>query len=205
MSSTNLSYDNCTYKQDLKESVGPGDYMINTPTSDCKQCISDNPYIRTTNMFPMSLGDDWIDANSELSGRTRTASSCPSKKYLPVEQYNNFKPMNVKKDEQCNDFLFTEDTRSSNPACNLRGRGINRWEYLCEDPQKYALTPFDDYRYGVNNRLLVKDAHKPCIPKPLDTTNVVGNENIDNEFLTSQADSINPGINWRTCSEVRNL
>ena len=35
-----------------------------------------------------------------------------------------------------------EDTRLSNPPCNLRGTGINRWEYLDRNPQEFFEVPF---------------------------------------------------------------
>ena len=36
-------------------------------------------------------------------------------------------------------YFLTEDTRLSNPASNLRGTGINRFNPLCLDPQKYFI------------------------------------------------------------------
>ena len=46
----------------------------------------------------------------------------------------------------------------------MRGLG-NRWEWLCLDPQEKVLIPFD---HNINNRIIVKDNHRPIIPKPLD-------------------------------------
>ena len=63
--------------------------------------------------------------------------------------------------------MTSEETRTTNPACNLRGTGWNRWEWLCLDPQERVEIPFD---HNINNRILVKDNHRPCIPKPLDQT-----------------------------------
>ena len=47
----------------------------------------------------------------------------------------------------------------------MRGTGFDRWEYLCFNPQEKATIPFD---YNVSNRILVKDNHRPCVPKPID-------------------------------------
>jgi hypothetical protein len=52
----------------------------------------------------------------------------------------------------------------------LRGHGWNRWEWLCHDPQENVSRPFE---WNVSNRILVKDNHRPCIPKPLDPTPVL--------------------------------
>ena len=62
------------------------------------------------------------------------------------------------------DMPSQEDTRITNPACNLRGTGWNRWEWLCMDPQERVLMPFDNM---ISNRIIVKDNHRPCIPKPI--------------------------------------
>ena len=35
------------------------------------------------------------------------------------------------------DMPTAEETRQSNPPCNLRGTGWNRWEWLCKNPQKH--------------------------------------------------------------------
>lgn len=41
------------------------------------------------------------------------------------------------------------------PPCTLRGTGINRWEYLCENPQENVMVPFE---YLVDSRHASKDA-----------------------------------------------
>ena len=106
-----------------------------------------------------------IDVDSELMNLTRSASNCPSKKYVP----DGSQCGKVNKEEQLQhgkDCFFTvEDTRISNPACNLRGTGWNRFEWLCLDPQDRVLIPFD---YNISNRIVVKDNHRPCIPTPID-------------------------------------
>jgi hypothetical protein len=65
--------------------------------------------------------------------------------------------------EKC--FVPAEDSRLSDPACNLRGTGFDRWEWLCLNPQEKALVPFD---YNISNRIVVKDNHRPCVPNPID-------------------------------------
>ena len=63
------------------------------------------------------------------------------------------------------DIPSRENTRLSNPPATLRGTGWNRWEWLCENPQKRSLVPFD---YNINNRLVTKDNHRPLVPNPID-------------------------------------
>ena len=40
---TRLNYDSCSYKEQLKRSVGPGLYQLETPYNDCKECFQDVP------------------------------------------------------------------------------------------------------------------------------------------------------------------
>ena len=65
-------------------------------------------------------------------------------------------------------FVAAEDTRLTNPSCNLRGTGWNRWEHLlCGNPQERVEIPFN---WNISNRIQAKDNHRPCIPSPLDPT-----------------------------------
>ena len=41
-------------------------------------------------------------------------------------------------------------------SSNLRGTGINRWEWLCRNPQSNVFIPF---RNNLNTRLIMKDMY----------------------------------------------
>ena len=94
--------------------------------------------------------------------------------------------------------LQQEDTRLSNPACNLRGTGWNRWEWLCHDPQERVLMPFD---YHINTNILERDNHRPCVPEPMDQTMslpVPNNEPIRNEIVATRAVPTGPpSVQWQ--------
>ena len=86
---------------------------------------------------------------------TRKASGCSSKNFIPKfnavgEIDNSMESINF---NDCNR-MTTESTRLSNPTSTLRGTGWNRWEWLCEDPQKKSLVPFD---YEINNNIVIRD------------------------------------------------
>jgi len=74
-----------------------------------------------------------------------------------------------------------EDTRLSNPPCNLRGTGINRWEYLDRNPQEFFEVPRSGGIFAptVNTRTILKDNHRPCIPNPVDQTEALPNPGPD--------------------------
>ena len=163
MSHTRLLYDDCAYKHELKESVSPGEYVLNTPRVDCNgSCFVPSPGVPLGSSGAAICNKELIDVDSELIGITRKASSCPTSKFLP-----SGKPFcTAKMPQECFE-LAPEPTRISNGPCTLRGiaNGWNRWEWLCVNPQDKAFIPFD---YNINNRTVVKDNHRPCLEKPID-------------------------------------
>lgn len=199
MSFSRLNYDQCTYEHNLKQSVGLGDYMLNTPRIECMSCFPADPKI-TINKFGASLCEDkpLIDVDSELKRITRKATNCPTKKYLPEP-----KPFCNKTNLQDCRALPTEDTRLSNPPCTLRCSGWNRWEWLCKNPQDKSLVPFD---FNISNRIIVKDNHRPCIPKPVDQTLAHPSPDASIQDLvhpsTNSCYPLNkdiPSVHWRNC------
>lgn len=199
-----LSYDTCAYKHTLRQSVGSADYMLNTPRPDCKACFSTDPSVRMSNSVRSSKGISecdnipLVDVDSELKLLTRRASDCPTQKYLP-----SGKPFcSMKHYEQCTTTLPKEDTRLSNPPCTMRSTGWNRWEWLCKNPQDKALVPFD---FNINNRLIVKDNHRPCVTAPINQSPALPAYNgVDNvveynpENCMKKSSDI-PSTTWRKC------
>lgn len=164
MSFNRLNYDTCQYKQVIAESTGSMRYVLGTPKNTCDPCFVDNPLIRMQKTGPTATG--LIDIDSELLNITRPNSRCPARKYVPLcssqqQQQNPGTPP----PKHC--AFPTDETRTSNPPCNLRGTGWNRWETLCKNPQDKVLVPFD---FLIQNRLIVKDNHRPCIPRPIDVS-----------------------------------
>lgn len=210
MSFNRLAYDSCTYQHYLKEAVGPGDYMVNVPRNDCEGCFYPSPYVRIQRAGGATCEKGLIDVDSELMGITRRASRCPTEKYLPCGE----DPCTLKMPKDCNG-LGPEDTRLSNPPCTLRGTGWNRWEWLCQNPQDKALLPFQQL---INNRQVVKDNHRPCVPKPLDQTAALppgAFQEEPDECPTKPGMALDkgkvaesfvqnyPSIHWRSCNEIR--
>jgi hypothetical protein len=166
MSFNRLKNDTCTYKYDLKQAVGPGEYMLAEPNIDCQTCFEQNPELRMSNNIRRSTGVSTcrkfplIDVDSEMKNIHRPATKCPSRKYRGesyCESLNNFP-------DCAGPGKKTEPTRLSNPPCTLRGTGWNRWEWLCKNPQEKALIPFD---FNISGRILAKDNHRPCVADPL--------------------------------------
>ena len=210
MSFNRLNYDTCTYKQNLYQSVGPGEYRLTEPPNVDEICYAESPQIRMQRQG-VSVRKDMplIDVDSELLNITRQATNCPSRKYIPDgSQCGLTNPDDANRNlEHGNDCYFTvEDTRLSNPPCTLRGTGWNRWEWLCLDPQDRVLMPFD---HNINNRLIVKDNHRPCIPKPIDVS-ISLPPNTGNPISNATSNAISvptgpPSVQWRTSSNARQV
>ena len=68
MSFNRLDYDKCSYKQEISESIGPGEYQLNTPFISCDDCYNRDPQIilqRSGNSVAKQM--PMIDVDSELS------------------------------------------------------------------------------------------------------------------------------------------
>lgn len=169
MSFNRLDYDTCSYKQEISESIGPGEYQLNTPFISCDDCYNKDPQIilqrsgaSVAKQIPM------IDVDSELININRKLSNCSNDSFIPKfnktgDIDNSIEVVNFK---NC-DMPPTENTLLSNPPCNLKGTGWNRWEWLCQDPQDKVEIPFD---YNISNRLVFKDNHRPVVPNLIDQT-----------------------------------
>ena len=167
---TRINYDSCSYTEKLKRTIGPGLYSLNTPYNDCSDCdgFPDDPSLRYQNYGPNTcMMKTAVDDSSELLGINYKLSKCNAEEYFPGKyQKTSGCTVDNYKTRECS--APREDTRLYNPACSLRGTGINRWEWLCYDPQSKAIEDFD--RVPVNYRMVAKDNHVPLIEKPMDQT-----------------------------------
>lgn len=217
MSFNKNRYDLCSYKYQLAESVGPGVYALTRPDNQCEPCLSSNPWvIAQSSGDSISRNTSLIDIDSELIGISRNLSDCPDRKFLP-NQYGSFhcgaqtgkigsncRPT----DKLCVDNSqmmnykdcgpMTEDTRLSNPPATLRGTGWNRWEWLCQDPQDRVVEPFD---FQIDTKIVSKDNHRPCIPRPIDQFNVYPHPNnkpiCETIVPVCQVPTMPPSVSWQ--------
>ena len=173
-----LRYDPGAYRADLRQSVGPGQYVLAAISPHCHTCLPSDPRVSAgtggavgTCAPTMPL----VDVESDLHNISRPATNAPCGMYrgdggapivcgTPVgagaTRPQQGMPM------AC-DGIPTVDTRLINPPCTLRGTGWNRFEWLCRDPQARALLPFDAC---VDTSLVIKDNHRPFVARPLDPT-----------------------------------
>ena len=170
------------------QSSSPGYYKLNQPINEGCYPTSSDIRIQHQNWNQNggnSVYSNLVDVSSELRNITRNNSLCPKNHYIPqcdlqncvckfgypcgggvLNDCNNSgkrcNDNNMYTPPDCdNDFLKTNYTRLNNP-CDLKEIGINRWEWLCKNPQDNVNIPFD---YFINTRTLIKDNHRPCVPK----------------------------------------
>lgn len=181
MSFNRLPYDTCSYEQTLAETTGPGHYQLSTPPNSCSPCHPTDVRIRLqSGGVALNKETNLIDIDSELIGISRNLTQCPERKYLPDSdnsklcgasggKYPSLSKVTINSQKEHirfdNCFNGSEDTRLSNPPCNLRGTGWNRWEWLCKNPQANLEEPYD---FQINTRILAKNNHRACIPNPID-------------------------------------
>ena len=198
MGDTRLINDDCSYSEKLKRSIMPGLYSLNTPYDDCSMncgpILPNDPYLRFQQYGPNACTmNKAIDDNSELLGLNYKNSKCNNEAYMP----GNYKSSGcvIQTDEKNICGRPNESTKLSNPPCTLKETGINRWQWLCYDPQEYALEDFN--HIPTNVKLLHKDNHCPLIDNPADNLsffpnnkNLV-NENILDKWKNDNIDNIN--------------
>lgn len=204
MSFSRLNFDSDTYVTKLNESIGPGNYMVETPRMGCSsECTFYAPGINLDRFDDGMCEKNLIDVDSELLGITRKDSRCPGKKYLPGEE-----PFckNKRLTKDCT-FLASEPTLMSNPKATNKETTINRWEWMCKNPQAKALIPFD---WNISNRLVVKTMHRPCKPNPLDQSAALPpkcNEFIQYDWASkyTKPASMLPGPALAACDNIPKL
>jgi hypothetical protein len=139
--------------------------MLEVPLQNCDACYAPQPTIRAQHgTAPMSNRFTHTDVESDLLNINRPTSRSVCAQYHPATNEINAAGMRSSTSE-C-EFPQTH-SRLVDPPCTLRASGWNRWEYLCTNPQEGVMMPFDNL---VTTRLAVKDAHRPCIPRPAGTS-----------------------------------
>ena len=169
MSFNRLKYDICEQKKYVKESVGPGKYVLDQPLI-CAACFQDNPSVIMQKAgVSLNKSSPWrfysgpVDTESELKNLSRPASRCPSGKYIPK---NPNLATNIGKMPQDKDLVsfptchFPGNYTRLND-CMPRSTSLNRFEHPCLNPQVNLEIPCRE-----NTRLNAKDNFVMCKRKP---------------------------------------
>lgn len=82
MSTNRLTYDTCSYKQSLSQSLAPVGYMLNPIMYEHdSKCRMDKGVVGGTNVS--QIRGDQVDLENNLRGQTYPATRCSQYKYSP--------------------------------------------------------------------------------------------------------------------------
>jgi hypothetical protein len=157
MSFTRFHDDPCRIQKQLQEMTGPGRYALNVPGNGDKPCFIEDPYVRLQE-WGANLRTNSINLESDLLGLTRNLNRDCMKP-------NNYKNHETNSREvsypQCKP--FTDQSRATHPAWEVRDLEQPHWSILQLDPQKNVCIPFKNNQ---SSRILEKDyfvAQAPCV------------------------------------------
>jgi len=172
---------------DIRQETSKLQYMLDPIYAErCKQCrAEDSGYISKQGISYNST-KPLIDQESELFNMNRVLSRDPNYKYIPeCKNCNSNKCKDglpcgggfLKDCDKCGPELYNfescqnkhEYTRLSNPTALLKETGYNRFQPLCLNPQDITRLEHPG-EININYRMVVKDNHRPYVPKPLDQT-----------------------------------
>lgn len=153
--------DDCHISDDTRITTGPGRYTLEAPNGYCNATFAPEPTVRQQKWGNAQVSNyGKTDVESDLFNLNRGTSKAVCGQYDPNDnRMNSSEKMNAEEASFPQTFA-----RLNDPPCTLRGSGWNRFEWLCQNPQENVMIPFDWYIPG---RILHKDAHRPCIPTPL--------------------------------------
>lgn len=187
--------DDCHIEDDVRITTGPGRYVMEAPNAYCNASFAPEPTTRQQKWGAAQV-DTYIktDVESDLWNINRTTTKAVCGSYDP-----NDNRMNHADKRSIKEASFPQThTRLNDPPCTLRGTGWNRWQWLCQNPQEGIMMPFDWY---VPGRLLHKDAHRPCIPSPINPSPVLPPSGL---YLTHKAVDV-PGAYGASITDATNL
>jgi hypothetical protein len=158
MAFTRFKYDDCRTKKELQQSTGPGRWILNVPGNGDKPCFIEDPQI-IIQKWGANLKTNSINLESEL----RCINRPLTRDCIGLNNYKNHQvKTNTIKYPDCNN-LFTEQSRSTNPAWWYRDLEQTDWGYPPLNPQENTCLSFNN---NLNTRLLEKDyfvAKNECV------------------------------------------
>ena len=160
-------FDKECYKKDEIQNRDIANYLLTKNHNIDKNCYQNNPEIRNQMLSEIKNTDDetklfGID-RKELCDNFHTCdeNTCKTQTFDKIDEKNNII-------DNCD----IPTVHSRYQINNLKEMGINRWENLKYDPQKYAIYEGRFNEHNINSRQIVKDQYKSIHDiKPKDHTN----------------------------------
>jgi hypothetical protein len=196
MAFTRFKYDDCRTKKQLQQSTDPGRWVLNVPGNGDQPCFIEDPQI-IIQKWGANLRTNTVNLESDLLGVNRQAN----RDCLGKDNYKNYSVPNEKVEyPNCNN-LFTDQSRTTNPAWWYRDREQVNWSHLPLNPQENTCLPFQN---NLSTRILEKDYYTPKRNCVMDETN---------NYLPSSYNLIRGGYpggpttcaQTNTCASFKNL
>jgi hypothetical protein len=162
MASTRFRDDIARKEDQLRQSTGPCDYMINAPGNGLTPSYMEDPHIRLQK-WGGNLATNSVTLEGALKGLRQSGRDC-----LGKDEYNRSALVADTVTFPSNTALNTDQPRATNPAWELRGQETTQHgDPTFFDPQANIFQPF---RTNVSTRILEKDHYTPTkMHEPLTT------------------------------------
>jgi hypothetical protein len=212
MASNRLTNDPVAITRSMNESLGPGYYVLTRYVPE-RAVVSGDPRMTTQGIAAGKCANDLVDIDSDLLGITRKAGAPmydPARDMVACESPLATAAATA---QAAGSEYDPEDCRLSNPPSTLRGTGINRWEWLCADPQDTALSPIG---VPADIRSMVKDTHRPLVeamvadgvsptPSPASDAHASVGVGLDIRAAVANLPPVPTVRHWRDAREIRKI
>ena len=166
-SMTRYKHDNAKMAENNEISTGPGRWALGVPNA-----YGNAVYVPTVTTLNQKWGASHdmtstkTDVESDLKnlGRPTVRTTCGQ--YQPEQGAAVAARLMTMPEAE---FPQTA-THLVDPPCTLRGTGINRWQWLCENPQENVMMPFE---HLIDSRHAAKDAVYHAMDRPLENSPAV--------------------------------
>jgi hypothetical protein len=156
------------YKYDIAKTVelneiatGPGRYVLGVPNAYGNAAYIPEPTIRMQKWGAShDMSSTKTDVESDLRNLARPVTRTTCGQYQPEQGLARAARLTPMPEAS---FPRTYE-RLVDPACNVKGVAVNRWSWLCQNPQENVLMPFE---HGVNTQLAARDGYLPKLTLPL--------------------------------------
>lgn len=160
-------YDSGVQDAANRVTSGPVRYVLGGPAGYCNPVFVPEPTTRQQKWGAAQVATATkTDVESDLLNLAREPGRNGCGQYDPLRNAMNAAPRKPAREASFPQVA----TRLQDPPAAMRGVGVNRWEWLCQNPQEGALIPF---AHSLSTRMAVKDAHVACLPRPVDQSSVL--------------------------------
>jgi hypothetical protein len=142
-----------------ESSTGAGRWALGVPNAYGNATFAPNPTIRQQKWGAAhDMSSTKTDVESDLLNLGRPSARTQCGQFNPLTDRRTLTAMPEAEFPQTFARLF-------DPPCTLRGSGVNRWEWLCQNPQENVMMPFS---WNTDTRHAAKDRYRPDIALPLE-------------------------------------